>query len=113
MKNIASQAIKIGDLDRLVTLQTATVATNDFHGETLSWVDLGQVWAKVEWQSGTEADLAERKTAVSRVNFTIRYRADAKSKRLRVTHETQVFDVVTVREIGRNNFLELQTKLFE
>lgn len=115
MKNIAVHSVKIGELDRLVQLQIASAATNDYHGETLAWSDLtdGQVWAKVMWAGGGENDVAEKKTATSRVVFTIRYRADAKAKRLRIVHESQNFDVVNVREIGRQAFLELEAKLFE
>ena len=114
MKTNLTKIAEIGNLDRRVTIQTATPTVNDYHGETLSWATTATVWAKVDWQTGHEtSEGVERKTAVSSVVFTIRYLVAAKSKKVRVGYDSLLFDVVTVKELSRKRFLELHTKLFE
>ena len=114
IKNIQFQPVKIGELDRLITLQTATAAVSDYHGETLTWTNLASVWAKISWTAGHEsaADI-DRTTAISYVWFYIRYLEAAKSKKMRISYDSSYYDVETVKEIGRQAFLEIQTKLFQ
>ena len=114
MKTNLSKIVEVGSLDRRVAIQTATAATNEYHGETLTWATTSTVWARVDWQGGHEtSEGAERKTAVSSVVFTIRYLTAAKGKKVRISYDSQLFDVVNVKELGRKRFLELHTKLFE
>jgi head-tail adaptor len=43
-----------GKRDRLVTFERATVTTDDHGGETLTWAELVQAWARVRYGTGQE-----------------------------------------------------------
>ena len=108
------QEVWIGDMDRRITIQSGSVTVNEYHGESLTWADVATVWAKVDWQaSPDESQQADRKTATTKVDFTIRYAAAYRDKKLRISYDGMLFDVQTVLEIGRRRFLKLETKLYE
>lgn len=114
MKNIAQHGVKVGDMDREITIQRSNTAISDYHNEELVWIDLATVWAKVEWTGGSEtSENIDKKLAVSQTSFFVRFNEDFKSKRLRVSYDGQLFDIVAVLEIGRQAFQELKTKAYE
>ena len=66
-----------GQLDRRITLQSASVSTDGFGQAVRTYSTLAQVWAKVEYK-GTpkEGEDTEKLTSVNKERFTIRYRPD-------------------------------------
>lgn len=114
MKNVAQLPVKVGDMDREITIQRSNTAISDYHNEELVWVDLETVWAKVDWQGGSEtSENIDKKLSVSQTSFFVRFNEEFKSKRLRVKYDGQLFDIVAVLEIGRQAFQELKTKAYE
>jgi SPP1 family predicted phage head-tail adaptor len=105
----------IGRLDRRVTIQGYTENQNDFGEKEITFSDLATVWAKIEYQSkGTDEEFhAKRETAVTSVLFTIRYKADYRSKKNRIVYEGEVYDIISVRENGRRHYLIIEAKLKE
>ncbi len=63
----------IGELDRRVVIQAPHTTINTY-GESVvgDWVDVREVWAKVEWKGGNEGEDADKITATTKVNFYIR-----------------------------------------
>lgn len=98
--------MNFGKLDRKVTLQ-AMAATQDAYGEKKpAYSTLASVWAQRVDQQGREIlknGLAEAQLGT---RFFIRYRTDIDEK-MRVIDRGDVFDIVQVREIGRQEGLEL------
>ncbi|RMG81347.1 MAG: head-tail adaptor protein [Chloroflexi bacterium] len=105
---------RIGELDRKVTLQSRTDTVDDYGGHVVSWADIDEVWAKVVWGPGSERELdSDVLRGVSDVTFVIRYRSDARDRRMRVVYDGSYFDVKGIAELGRKRFLELRCKLVE
>tara|TARA_R110002074_G_scaffold196462_3_gene363281 strand:- start:1269 stop:1628 length:360 start_codon:yes stop_codon:yes gene_type:complete len=63
----------IGELDRRIIIEQPTVSPNSY-GEVAvdSWIEHRTVWAKVEWDGGSETDETNKITATTKVNFYIR-----------------------------------------
>lgn len=105
--------MRIGRLDRKITVQRPYVVTNAFNEEEQSWLDLYvNIWAGIRTQSGGEALKTDRVEASQVVVFTLRYCAVLPTDR--VVFEGQVYEIVQPpHEIGRRKGLELicQTKL--
>jgi head-tail adaptor len=63
----------IGELDRRITLQYPTVASTDYGSiEVSEWTNYRTVWAKMEWDGGSESDETDKITSLTKVNFYIR-----------------------------------------
>ena len=63
----------IGELDRRITLEYPKFASTDYGDlivdEYIPWRD---VWAKVEWDGGSETNETDKITATTKVSFYIR-----------------------------------------
>lgn len=101
-----------GELDRRITLQTASGAA-DLYGETnATWYDVADLWAKIEWGKGDETEDANQVAASDTVTFTIRYRTV--THRMRILYDGKYYDIESIGEAGgRKRFLKLVTKLWD
>lgn len=101
-----------GELDRRITLQTASGAA-DLYGDTnTTWYDVADLWAKVEWGTGDEETDANQIAAFDKVTFTIRYRTV--THRMRILYDSKYYDIETIGEAGgRKRFLKIITKQFD
>ena len=63
----------IGELDRRITIDYPIYNTNDF-GENVEdgYSEFRTVWAKAEWDGGSETDETDKITGITKVNFYIR-----------------------------------------
>jgi SPP1 family predicted phage head-tail adaptor len=101
-----------GELDRKVTIQTASGVQDAYGEEINTWLDTLDVWAKMEWGTGVEGMDANQVVSTDKVKFTIRYTTvDAKD---RIKYEDKYYDIETIQEVGgRKRFLILTTKIFD
>lgn len=53
--------MRAGDLTHRVLIQRGTESRDTFGEPIVSWSDLGQVWAQVEWQHGSESLQGDRR----------------------------------------------------
>jgi SPP1 family predicted phage head-tail adaptor len=106
-----AQAIRIGDLDRQIVLQTNTPTRGDSGSVVDSWGTFANCWAKVEeMNAGSgEEEARKKQTAVTRFFFTIRFRSGVTTL-LRVSYKGLFFDIKSVSEIGRKQFLRLEAE---
>ena len=99
--------MNIGKLDRRITLlRPASGEATGYEPADTVWQDAGDTWAGVGYAQGQEQYLADEKTAVQRVTFTLRYRADI-SPLWRVRYQGQTYLLDAVAEIGRRAGLTL------
>ena len=107
-----SHILDPGEMDRLVTIQLASGSAQDAYGdEQLTWVDVANVWAKIEWGVGAEGEDASQITNHEKVTFTMRYRTlDAKN---RISYDGQYYDIESIGQLGRKRFLKVVTKIFD
>ncbi len=100
-----------GRLDRLVTLQSRTLAAASAYGEKLaSYSTLAQVWAERRDVSGREYFAAGQLHAEASAAFRIRYRSGLTPIH-RIVDDGVIYDVLHIAEIGRKDGLELVCKV--
>lgn len=99
-----------GNLDRRITIESETITRDEWGGEVLSWATLASVWAGIDYNTAGETVEAEQQTALSRINFIIRYRTDLTS-RMRVYYNFKYFTITGIKEIGRQVGNVLQCEL--
>jgi len=98
----------IGQLDRQIILANYTETADAVGYMSKSWTDAATVWAKVVTQSGTEGQDNQQEIARSRVMFTIRFRNDITiDESTRIEYKSDYYDIVSIKEIGREEYLEL------
>lgn len=68
--------VRIGDLDRRMTLERPIDTPDDIGGVTRSWVPVAQIWANVQPARGSFAFAGERAESVLSHRVTIRWRPD-------------------------------------
>lgn len=94
-----------GALDRRVTIERATIMTDDYGTATQTWAALATVWASVEWIRDGERWAAAQVVAEATLRVQTRYR-DVKTTD-RLIYEDVVYNIVGVKEIGRRDGLEI------
>lgn len=107
--------MKIGALDKLVTIETFTTSKSSANGEeTQTWATLASVWATVTYPQGefeaNEGQEQGREVTLTPVNFTIRYRTDVTAK-MRVLWDSEYYNITRINKVGqRNEMLKLVTE---
>lgn len=104
--------MNIGKLDRYITLQSVSTSVDSYGQPVESFSTLANVWAKIEYKSEVEKFENEQLRAVSNINFIIRYRTDI-TEQMRISYNSNTYQITGIAEIGRGEGLKLQTKLYE
>lgn len=106
---------RIGKLDRRITIQSYTETKNNFGEKEIAWEDEATVWASITYANkGTGEDMAaKRETAMTTVLFTIRFNSAYKDKKKRLSYDSQIYDIISVKEEGRRRFLIIEAQLKE
>jgi len=101
-------------MDRKISIQNYTEgADSPDMGEVIkTWSDLySTIWAQVLKQSGREIFSGGKLSEVD-VIFRIRYMDNITTK-CRIVYDSNNYDIVSVKEIGRQNGLEIMGKMQE
>jgi len=99
--------MQIGDLDRRITLQVATTASDVFGEEIETWSTYREVWAKLAYVRGDEQFEAMEKTAVRVEKFFVRYDSGITEK-MRVYWDSVYYDIRAIEQLGRKEYLVLK-----
>lgn len=100
----------LGNLQYLVQLLKPTAAPANQYGEvTESFASAGNVWAAWNYTAGLEAYLADEKTTVQNVLFTIRWRPDVNTL-WRLRYKGATYQINAVAELGRRQGLILTSQ---
>ena len=107
----------IGELDRRIIIESPIVSTNSYGEVELdSWVEARTVWAKVEWDGGSEGNVTDKITATTKVNFYIRnLDLELLTTNTRIEFDdgvdSQYYYIHVINQIeGREQFLEILTE---
>ena len=104
--------MNIGRLDRYIVIQSVSTAVDSFGQAIETFGTLASVWAKIEYKSEVEKFENEQLKAVSSIDFTIRYRTDI-TEMMRISYDSNIYQIIGISEIGRGEGLKLKTKLYE
>ena len=102
--------MRIGMMDRRITIQQDTTTTPDSHGEPVpNWEDVATVWAYRKPLKGSEKQQSQQELAQAEYMFRIRYRTDITPK-MRISYDGGIYDIVAVFEISRKHGTEIFAK---
>ena len=98
-----------GKMDRRITLQRATVTYDALNNPVQTWATLATVWASKEDISDSERVAAKEVGAEITTRFQIRYSTDVSdlNPKDRLTYNSDTYQIVGVKEIGRREGLEI------
>jgi len=102
--------MRSGSLDRKITIQKKTVSQNTFGEEVETWSTFSKVWAKVIPLRGQERFESKQVNAELDTMFRIRYLTGVLPT-MRIVHETRLYDIHSVAEIGRREGLDLLSRV--
>lgn len=115
MENLTQPArLRIGKLDRRVTIRQVTETHDETGGVSSAWSDVATVWAAIEYPGTASGEryMAEQQTAFTRVNFLIRFRADVVPK-MQIRYNSKDYDILTTEELTRLNYLKIICELLQ
>lgn len=96
-----------GQLDRRITLQTFSEATDAFGQEVKSYSTLATVWAKVVEKVGKESEEGDIIAATKKVEFMIRYRTDV-NEQMRISYNSNIYKIKAIQSAdARKAFLKI------
>jgi SPP1 family predicted phage head-tail adaptor len=100
--------MRIGELDSRITLQNYSASVEQIE----SYSDYRTVWAKIDFNGGSETDEFNRITAISKVKYFIRnIDLTNLSEKTRISYDSKLYYIQAINEIeGRESFLELITE---
>lgn len=94
-----SRAVRIGALDRRITLQQRSSSKDSSGQQSQTWSDAFTCWAAIDPLSGRELQAAQAIVAETTHEVLIRYRSTVRPD-MRVVYQTKVFDVLNVLDEG-------------
>lgn len=104
--------MKIGPLDRRISILRAVVVKNTLNEPIKSWPEFINVWASVTPISDGERYRAAGVGAEVTDRFQVRYSSDAATvgAKDRIDYDGKTYDITGVKPIGRRNRLEITAK---
>lgn len=98
-----------GRFDTLVEIWRYTSTANDYGEAIKSWTKVSDIYAKIDYFSGTESVNAEQWENKQSFNLMIRYISDLTVKD-RVKHGDVYYNIISISEIDRKMYLKLQCR---
>lgn len=94
---------KRGRFDRLITVQRATATTDDYGGETATWANLEQAWARVRFGLAGEQRNAAQEGGLQAATFEIVPTAALRAVTLkdRIQFDGSDWDITEVAPLDR------------
>ena len=97
--------MRIGKLDRRISIERFTESVNDFGERELSWSTAFSCWAGLEIKkTGSAEKLVDRyESSVKLVEWTLRQSSDTDTLTTadRIKYDNQIFDIIAIHELGR------------
>lgn len=103
--------IYIGQLNRRIEIQKPVTSHSATGQEIITWTTMYCCWARVEFPAAgsDEGFIGDQQVATTRAEFAIRYR-DGMGEKWRVLYKGQYYDILTIEEVGTNEYLILKTE---
>jgi len=108
--------MNIGGLDRRIVVQVAGTAANDYGESVKTWSTYTTVWAQIERKpAAIEKNSGEQIVSVNNVVFNIRYSSTTTNinATYRISYGGDIYNILGVHEVGRNDMIRLITELIE
>jgi len=106
--------MRIGKLDRRISIERATETTNDFGEREQSWSVAFSCWAAltIRKSGSTEKIVDGYESSVQMVEWTLRHSSDSITITTadRVVYDEKTFDIIAVHELERGVDIRLITE---
>jgi SPP1 family predicted phage head-tail adaptor len=101
--------MRVGDLDRRITIRRASFASNAFNESVATWSDIATVYAAARQVTDAEQFRAQEIGAEVAARFTIRYSSEVADlgPTDRLAFDGREYNITGVRELGRREWLEI------
>lgn len=102
--------MNVGKLDRKIIIQSYPTSKDNGGELTGSWTTYLTTWAKVTDKSSTENMVEGTQPMTTTRTFTIRYRTGL-TNGMRISYNSQYWQITGMMEIGRKEYIDIQTIL--
>jgi head-tail adaptor len=99
------------NLDQRIYLLSPVVSYNEYNEPVTTYTTYPAVWAVRQDVSGSEKLQTDEIAASQIVRFTVRWSATVETldPTWRIQHGSQDFDIVAKRDVGRREYVEIDT----
>jgi SPP1 family predicted phage head-tail adaptor len=98
-----------GRFDTLVEVWRYTSSQNDYGEATKTWSKVSDIYARIDYGSGTESVQGEQWENKQSLILMVRYMSDLTVKD-RIKHGDIYYNIITISEIDRHMYQKLQCK---
>lgn len=98
--------LRIGGLDRPITVQDVVDVRDAFGGIMETWTDSGYTWGHIVQNWGGERFNDEQRQGTNTIMFIIRWVAGLSAKH-RLIYDDRIYNVMSVAEMGRRDALQV------
>lgn len=99
--------LRVGDLNRQVSLQQRTSARDTFGQGSVTWTEIAKVMAAIKPLSGRELQIAQAMNAEVTHEVTIRWRRTINAG-MRLVYQSRIFDIHSIVDVEmRHEALQL------
>lgn len=99
--------MQAGRLNRRVTLQQPSTATDELGQPIPGWTDVATLWADIRLKSGLESIKAGSPVSTVQASIRIRYRAGINAG-MRIVHNLTAYNITAVQpDVGGREFVDL------
>lgn len=100
--------MKLGNLDRYITIQTYTEAADSYGEKIKTWATYHSCYANMSNTSGEEKILTDQLMAKNNVDWTIRYKSGITEK-MRISYGSEYYQITAVLLDGRDKWMILKS----
>lgn len=109
---MSGAAVQPGRLDLRLTLRSPVVTRDTDGGAVENFIAAGYAWAERQQHAGGRLFAADAKHYESTETFRVRYNVDIEIG-WRVLHGSKTYEVTSVSEVGRKDFMDLECRTTE
>jgi SPP1 family predicted phage head-tail adaptor len=105
--------MNIGNMDRRIALQSASLSTNNYGEREQTWSTYATVWAQLKYRTGSEKVQDDQVSSTEGATFNIRYSTDTSAAKAsdRVVYNGENYEILHIQELGRREGLSLVCEL--
>ena len=104
--------LSIGQLDRIIEVQSPSYTIDDYGEETKDYNEVYTLWAHVDWKSSNRKEESQEQVQGTDVVFYVRNLGITIQGTYRIEYDSKTYIIHGIKEIdGRDKFLEIETKL--
>lgn len=98
--------MRTGELNRRITIQSATTAQDAFGTPVETWSTFAEVWARVRYKGGREGIDAGAVSARQTAEFRVRHRSGL-NRQMRISYDGDIWIIEAIQEIGRREGFDI------